>query len=203
MAERKVGQLTKSALELGPILLFFVGYMRYRDDAFTFGGVEYSGFIAVTAAFIPILLVSSGILWWLTGKLSRMQVVTAILVVVFGGLSIWFNDERFFKVKPTIVYLLFAMILIAGLLRGKSAVQFVMDEAMPLTDEGWMVLTRRLAGLFLFLAVANEVVWRTMSTDAWVTVKTFGFPGAFVVFFVANTYSMQKHYLAENAEKGN
>ena len=106
MATKKINPTTKFILELGPIILYFAGYSLIKDRTFLVGGVEYSGFIAVTACFIPVLLIFSGILWKLTGKLSRMQAVTAILVVVFGGLSIWFNDERFFKVKPTIIYLI-------------------------------------------------------------------------------------------------
>ena len=105
-----------------------------------------------------------------------MQLVTALLVVVFGGLGIWFNDERFFKMKPTILYLAFSVILYAGLMRKKSFLAVVMDEVMPLKYEGWMILTRRLALFFFLLALSNELVWRFMSTDTWVSFKTFVLP---------------------------
>lgn len=200
MAAKKVNPWVKFILEFGPIILFFVGYSRFKDDMFTVGGTEYSGFIAVTAGFIPILLVCSGILWILSGKLSRMQAVTAVLVIVFGGLSIWFNDERFFKIKPTIIYLLFAVILGAGLLRRKSAIQYVLDEAMPLTEEGWMILTKRMTAFFLLLAGANELVWRTMSTDAWVNLKTFGIPIALFLFLFSQGVMLRDHYVGEMAE---
>ncbi|MFY0692008.1 MAG: septation protein IspZ [Paracoccaceae bacterium] len=184
MAGRKIHPGLKFALEFGPIVAFFIGYVRFKEDVFTVGGVEYDGFIAVTAAFIPILLVSTGILWWLTGHLSRMQLVTAVLVVVFGGMSIWFNDDRFFKMKPTIIYLIFAGALGIGLARGQSYLAFMMEELIPLKPEGWMILTKRMALFFFALAVANEIVWRTMSTDAWVNFKTFGLTLAIFGFFM-------------------
>ena len=107
--EKKLNPFVKMALELGPVILFFIGYVRVKDDVFTIGGTEYDGFIVVTAAFIPLVLISTGILWALTGKLSKMQLMTAVLVTLFGGLSVWLNDDRFFKMKPTIIYLMFGV----------------------------------------------------------------------------------------------
>ncbi|MFK8076301.1 MAG: inner membrane-spanning protein YciB, partial [Granulosicoccus sp.] len=192
MAERKISQGLKSALELGPVLLFFAAYLKMRDATYTIGGVEYSGFIVATVVFIPILLLSTGILWKLTGKLSRMQVLTAFMVIFFGGLTVYFNDEQFFKIKTTIVYGFFAGTLGLGLLLGKSWLGYVMDEFLPLTDEGWLILTKRLAAMFASLAIANEIVWRTMSTDAWVKIETFGFPVALFAFFMLQTPLFQK-----------
>ena len=184
-AERQVPGWLKTALELGPVALFFVAYLWLKDDAFTVMGTEYSGFIVVTALFIPVILLATAALWALTGRLSQMQVVTAILVTVFGGLSVWLNDERFFKIKPTLIYVLFAAILGFGLWRGRSYLSIVLSETLPLTQAGWMVLTRRMMWFFVGLAVANEAVWRTMSTDAWVSFKTFGLPVAMFAFFIA------------------
>ena len=190
---RAVPGWLRTALELGPVLLFFVAYVYLKDETFTVGGTEYTGFVAVTAGFIPLILICTGILWALTGKLSQMQIVTAVLVTVFGGLSVWLNDERFFKMKPTLIYLLFAAILGFGLLRGRSYLSLVLSEAMPLTQEGWMILTRRMAVFFAGLALANEVVWRTMSTDAWVNFKTFGLPLAIFVFIFTQIAVIKKH----------
>lgn len=190
---RAVPGWVRSALELGPVLLFFVAYLWLKDETFTVAGTEYSGFIIVTAGFIPLILLCTGILWMLTGKLSQMQIVTAVLVTVFGGLSVWLNDERFFKIKPTLIYLLFAAVLGFGLLRGRSYLSLVLSEALPLTAEGWMILTRRMALLFVGLAAANEVVWRTMSTDAWVNFKTFGLPLAIFVFIFTQMALIKKH----------
>jgi intracellular septation protein len=173
----------KTVLELGPIALFFLGYILLRDRTFDISGREYSGFIVVTALFVPLMIAATAALWRLTGRLSRMQVVTLVLVIVFGGLTVWLNDERFFKMKPTLIYLIFAGTLGFGLLRGRSYLRVVMEELVPLQREGWMKLTRRVALFFFGLAVANEVVWRTMSTDAWVNFKTFGLTAAIFVFF--------------------
>ncbi len=97
MTDRPVNPILKQVLELGPTIVFFLLYLRLRDSTYTIGGTEYSGFIVATVAFIPVLLLAMGILWYLTGKLSRMQVFTAFMVIFFGGLTAWFNDERFFK----------------------------------------------------------------------------------------------------------
>lgn len=180
----KVNPTAKAILEFGPILGFFVAYLWLKDRVFTIAGTEYDGFIVVTAGFIPVFLVCMGILWKMTGHLSKMQVVTAVLIVVFGGLSVWFNDPRFFKMKPTIIYLLFGGALGIGLMQGKSYLQYVMDGVMPLTDQGWMILTRRITLFFLALAVLNELVWRTMSEEMWVYFKTFGLTAAIFLFFM-------------------
>ncbi|WOI57418.1 inner membrane-spanning protein YciB [Palleronia sp. LCG004] len=189
--DSKKGLVT--ALELGPVALFFVGYLFLRDHTFTILGEEYTGFILMTALFVPILMASMAIIWKITGHLSRMQVMTLILVVVFGGLTVWLNDERFFKMKPTLIYLIFGIILLVGLLRGQSYLRMVMEGLVPLDETGWMILTRRFCAFFFGLAVLNEVVWRTMSTDAWVNFKTFGLTGAIFVFFIAQSRLFRDH----------
>ncbi|HKK83975.1 MAG TPA: inner membrane-spanning protein YciB [Roseovarius sp.] len=184
MSEQKTNPMIKTVLEFGPILAFFVAYLWLKDDIFTIGGREYDGFIVVTAGFIPVFLLAMGALWWLTGHLSKMQVVTAVLIVVFGGMSVWFNDPRFFKMKPTIIYLLFGGVLAFGVMRGQSYMQSLMDGVMPLNDEGWMILTKRICYFFLGLALLNELVWRTMSEEIWVYFKTFGLTAAIFLFFM-------------------
>ncbi len=195
--KREINPLLKTALEFGPVLIFFAAYLRYKDDVFTVWGTEYSGFILITAAFVPLLIVATGTLWALTGKLSRMQVATVILVTLFGGLSVWLNDERFFKMKPTAIYLLFGGLLAIGLVRGQSYLKYVMEETMPLQDAGWMILTKRLMFCFFGLALANELIWRFASTETWVYFKTFGLTAAVFVFFMAQsklfqTYALEK-----------
>ena len=201
MSEPKtINPILKQVLELGPPLLFFVIYLRISDDLFTFGGTEYSGFIVATLVFVPILLVSMAVLWMLTGQLSRMQIFTAFMVIFFGGLTAWFNDERFFKMKTTIVYAFFAAILSIGLIRGQSYLAYVMSEMIPMKHEGWMLLTRRLTVFFIALAVANEVVWRTMSTDAWVKIETFGFPLLMFVFLWTQIVALERFTETDEAE---
>jgi intracellular septation protein len=103
MNEKTVNPVLKQVLELGPTVIFFLIYLRIKDEVYTLGGTDYSGFIVATIVFVPILLVAMGILWILTGKLSRIQVFTAFMVIFFGALTAWFNDERFFKMKTSIV----------------------------------------------------------------------------------------------------
>ena len=201
MEEKKLNPIVKQVLELGPPLLFFVAYLRMRDETYTIGGTEYDGFIVAAGVFVPILLASIAILWKLTGKLSRMQVFTAVMVIIFGGFTVWFNDERFFKMKTTLVYGLFAAILGIGLLQGRSYLAWVMSEFLPMTDEGWMKLTKRLALFFAGLAVANEIIWRTMSTDAWVKIETFGFPILMFIFLWTQIMGLQSHIIEDDSDK--
>lgn len=199
--KRKINPWLKTGLEFGPIVLFFVAYIRLKDRVFTIQGTEYDGFIVVTAAFIPLLLISTAILWKLTGHLSKMQVMTAILVTVFGGLSVWLNDDRFFKMKPTLIYVIFGGLLGIGLLRGQSWLRVVMEELMPLDHEGWMKLTRRICAFFFALALANEVIWRTQTTETWVYFKTFGLTIALFAFFMSQSKLFRDHALPEDGQK--
>lgn len=200
MAGKKINPMLKTVLEFGPIILFFIGYLKLREQTFTFGGTEYDGFIIITAAFVPLLALTTFILWRLTGHASRMQIATLVLVTIFGGLSVWFNDDRFFKMKPTMIYLLFGGMLGFGLLRGQSYLKYVMEEMLPLKDEGWMILTKRLTAFFLGLAVLNEIIWRTQSTDIWVYFKTFGLSAAVFVFFMTQTGVFSRYGLEEDKE---
>ncbi len=200
MSAKQINPFLKSALEIGPILVFFAAYLLLKDRVFTIGGTEYQGFILVTAGFIPLMLVCTALLWKLTGHLSPMQIVTAVLIVVFGGLSVWLNDERFFKMKPTLIYLLFGTALGIGLLRGESYLRKVMEGLMPLREEGWMILTKRVTALFFGLAVLNEAIWRTMSTETWVYFKTFGLTAAVFLFFMTQG-SLFKRYGLEQEGK--
>ena len=198
MSARKINPMLKLALEVGPIMLFFIGFSRFKDETFTLLGHPATGFIVMTAAFIPLLMLTTGILWWLTGKLSKMQIATLVMVIVFGGLSVWLNDERFFKMKPTMIYLLFGVILGIGLLRGQSYLKLVMEEALPMQPEGWMILTRRVTGFFFALAVANEAIWRNFSTETWVTFKTFGLTAALFLFFMTQARLFEKYGLPDD-----
>ena len=197
--KKPINPILKLTLEMGPVLVFFIAYFRLKDQVFTIGGTDYAGFIMVTAAFIPLMMVSTGLLWWLTGHLSKMQVFTVVLVVLFGGLTVWLNDPKFIKMKPTILYVAFGGILGVGLLRGKSYLRQLMEGMMPLEHEGWMILTRRLTALFFALAITNELVWRLMSEEAWVNFKTFGLTAAVFVFFMTQS-KLFKEYGTEEDE---
>lgn len=193
MKEQKINPIIKIILEIGPIIMFFLVYGKIKDKVFQIAGIEYQGFIIATGLFIPVLLLSILLLWLITGRIARMQIVTAILVVFFGGLTIWFNDDRFFKMKPTIIYLIFGGLLVLGLVRGKSYLEYVMEDMLPMEQKGWIILTTRVSIFFFALAITNEIIWRNMSTSSWVNFKTFGLTGALFLFFVGQTALIKKY----------
>lgn len=199
MAAREINPILKQVLELGPTVVFFVLYLRIKDNTYTLAGIEYSGFIVAALVLVPLLLVSMGILWKMTGKLSRMQIFTLFMVVFFGGLTAYFNDERFFKMKTSIVYGCFAGLLGIGLLRGQSYLEWIMGEFLPMQPEGWMIFTKRLTLMFIAMAIGNEVLWRTQSTETWVTVETFVFPVVLFAFLWSQIVMLQR-FLIEPPE---
>ena len=195
MSDYTLPKWVKPLLEFGPVIAFFIAYMRMKEAVYVIGGSDYQGFIVVTALFVPLLLVCTAVLWKLTGKISPMQIMTVVLVTVFGGLTVWLNDDRFIKMKPTMIYFIFGGILGIGLLRGQSYLRLVMQEALPMQDAGWMILTRRATGFLFGLAVLNEVIWRSFSTDIWVYFKTFGLTLALFAFFMTQGSLLAKYSL--------
>ncbi len=193
MSDKTYDPKMKAALEYGPLLAFMVGYWLVKDRTFMVSGVEYSGFVAITAVFIVIFAASILALWKLTGKLSAMQVFTLAVIVFMGGLTVWFNDPHFIKMKPTIIYIAFAAGLGIGLLQGKSYLRLVLGEALPMQDEGWMILTRRMTVFFVVLALANEVVWRNFSDGTWVTFKVVGLTVAMFAFLLSQARVMERY----------
>ena len=193
MSDDTLPKWVKPLLEFGPVIAFFVAYMRMKETVYTIAESDYQGFIVVTALFVPLLLICTAVLWKLTGKISPMQIMTVVLVTIFGGLTVWLNDVRFIKMKPTLIYMIFGGILGVGLLRGQSYLRVVMQEALPMQDAGWMILTRRATGFFFGLAVLNEVIWRSFSTDTWVYFKTFGLTVALFAFFMMQGTLLAKY----------
>ena len=176
----------KLALDLGPLVLFFVANARY-------------GIFTATAVFMAAVLAALLVSYAMTRQLPIMPVVTAIVVVVFGGLTLILHDATFIKVKPTIIYGLFGAILMGGLVFNKSLLGIVFDSLFHLSDEGWRKLTLRWAIFFFALAVLNEIVWRNVSTDAWVTFKVFGVV-PLTILFGALQVPLLKRYAVEPAE---
>lgn len=198
-AEKKLNPFLKLALEIGPLIIFFLANARGEDAAERWPAIAALGgpLFFATAVFIVATLVALAVSYALTRKLPLMPFVTAIVVVVFGGLTLWLHDETFIKMKPTIIYLLFGGVLLGGLLFGKSLLGYVFDAVFKLTDEGWRKLTIRWALFFLVLAVLNEIVWRSVSTDTWVAFKTFAIIPITLVFAMTqvpliNRYSTEK-----------
>lgn len=201
MTARPLDPRIETGLEFGPIAAFVVTYLIFRDETFSVFGTSYTGFIAVTAAFIPVFLLSSCALWLLTGRVTRLQLVTAAMLILFGGLSVWFNDPRIIKMKPTAIYLLLTLILGVGLLRGQSWLKFVLEEMIPLKKRGWKILTKRVTLLFFLSAVANEVVWRTQSKAVWVIFETVAMPIVILVFSIAQIWLVIDYAAWPSAKK--
>lgn len=178
----QLNPLLKIALDLGPLVLFFLANARY-------------GIFAATATFMVAVLAALAVSYVLTRRLPIMPVVTAIIVLIFGGLTLILHNDTFIKIKPTIIYVLFGTILLGGLAAGKPLLAVVFDQMLNLTQEGWRKLTLRWGLFFFAMAALNEVVWRTQSTDTWVTFKAFGvLPLTFL--FAALQYRVLTRYEA-------
>lgn len=164
--------MTKFLLELAPLLIFFGVYKFY-------------GLMAATIALMITTPISLIIYWFVYRKVATMPLVTAVLVLVFGGLTLYFNDSFFIKIKPTIIYLLFASGLLGALAFGKSLMKSVLGESVKLTDAGWFRMSLHWGLFFIALAVLNEVVWRNFSEETWVQFKTFGVLPLTLIFSAA------------------
>ena len=193
MSKKDQNTLLKNLLEYIPIAVFFVVFILFKDDKILLFGRDLSGFVLATLVFVPLVVIATAVSWFVLKEVSRIQLLTLVLVVVFGGMTIFFNDERFLKIKPTLIYCLFSIILLFGIFRKTSYLASLLGKALPLSYDGWMILTRRMAYFFLFLAAANEFVWRTQSTETWVYFKTFGLTIAMFAFFITQ-YSVFKTY---------
>jgi intracellular septation protein len=176
----------KFALEIGPLLVFF--FVNARVDIFW-----------ATGAFMTALAVSLATMYLLARRLPVLPLVTGVFVLVFGGLTLILHDELFIKLKPTIVNALFGMILLGGLLAGKSFLKSLLGEAFQMTEEGWRVLTFRWALFFFVLAVLNEIVWRNTTTDEWVSFKVFGIMPLTILFSLTQLPTMFRHRIEEDA----
>lgn len=158
---KKTPAWLRPAVEYGPLGIFFVAY--YKFDL-----------IFATGAFMVATMIALAVSYFVERRVPIVLVVTAVIVMVFGGLTLFLNDERFIKIKPTIVQALFAVVLLGGLLVKRPLLKPLLSAAWQLTDEGWRILTLRFGLFFAVMAVLNEIVWRTQSTEFWVNYKIFG-----------------------------
>ncbi|MDB5512995.1 MAG: septation protein [Enterovirga sp.] len=179
----------KLALELGPLVLFFFGN-AYGDR---FGFPEGQRIFVATGVFLAATILSLAVHFALVRRLPIMPLVSGVIVLVFGGLTLLLHDELFIKLKPTIVNSLFGVILLGGLYWRKPILAVVLDSVLDLTEEGWRKLTFRWALFFFVLAAINEVVWRSFSTDVWVKFKVFGIMPLTVAFALAQTPLIMRH----------
>ena len=203
-AEKKLNPWLKLTLELGPLLLFFIANARGESLAAQYEWIAALGgpLFFATTVFIVAVLVSLAVSYALTRKLPLMPFVTAVVVVVFGGLTLWLQNETFIKMKPTVIYLLFGGLLLGGLAFGKSLLGYAFDAVFKLTDVGWRKLTLRWALFFFGLAILNEIVWRSVSTDTWVTFKVFAILPITFAFTLAQMPLINRYALQEEGAEG-
>jgi intracellular septation protein len=179
-----MSQKMRFFLDFGPLVAFFLAY-------------RYSGLMAATAVIIAGTLLSLAVTYAKEKKVAVMPLVTAVVVSVFGGLTLWLQDEQFIKMKPTIVNLLFATILLGGLATGRPMLKYLLGSAIQMREEGWKKLSFRWGVFFVFLAALNEVIWRHFSTDFWVNFKVFGMLTITIAFTLSQVPMMQR-YMNEN-----
>ena len=177
----------RPVLELGPLAVFFAANWK-------------AGIFWATGLFVGATLISLAISWVLLRKVPVMPMFTAVFVTVFGGLTLWLQDETFIKMKPTITNIAFAVMLLIGLYFRKALLKYAFGTVFRLTEEGWRVLTLRWAVFFVVLAVLNEVIWRNFSTDFWVSFKVFGIMPLTIAFALAQTPLLLRHERKDEAE---
>ena len=174
----------KLLIDIGPLAVFFVFYTR--------GDLKAAILPFMIATIIAVLFS-----YILEKKIPIMPTVGAAIILIFGGLTIYFDNETFFKMKPTIINLLFAGILYGGIILNKSLLRYLLGAALKLQDRGWDILTKRWIGFFIALAILNEIIWRTQTTDIWVNFKVFGIlPITFI--FTLTQFSTIKKYQIED-----
>ncbi len=177
----------RPTVEYGPIGAFFLTYLAY-------------GLLPATAALLAVTVVALLLSLAYTGRVPAMPLLTAGVVAVFGGLTLWLQDETFIKMKPTIVQALFAAALLGGLAVGRPLLKPLLGAVWPLDDIGWRRLSLRFGLFFAGMAVLNELVWRTQSTDFWVGFKVFGILALTVLFAVAQAPLIARHRLPDAPE---
>ena len=174
----------KQLFEFFPLIVFFVVYYRSDKDLY----------LSITAVIIATLI-SLVALYIKERKISTMMLVSTVILVVFGGLSIFLKNDIFFKMKPTIINALFAIILIGSTFFNKPVLKMLLNSSMKLTDQGWSLMNKLWSGFFIFLALLNEIVWRTQTTDVWVNFKVFGIMGITIVFTIIQIPLLKKHFI--------
>lgn len=200
--KKELPPLLKLVLEMGPLAVFFFANARGESLANTIPGLAgMQPIFIATGAFMIAITLSLVISYAKVRHLPIMPMVSGVVVLVFGGLTLWLQDELFIKLKPTIVNVLFGSILLGGLYFGRPLLRYLFDAVFALDEEGWHKLTFRWGLFFFFLAVVNEFVWRTFTTDQWVSFKTFGMLPLTLVFTFSQMPLIQRHSLEAEASE--
>ena len=174
----------KQLFEFFPLIVFFVVYYKSDKDLY----------LSIRAVIIATLI-SLVALYIKERKISTMMLVSTVILIVFGGLSIFLKNDIFFKMKPTIINALFAIILIGSTFFNKPVLKLLLNSSMKLTDQGWSLMNKLWSGFFIFLALLNEIVWRTQTTDVWVNFKVFGIMGITIVFTIVQIPLLKRHFI--------
>ena len=175
----------KLLIDIGPLAVFFIFYTR--------GDLKTAILPFMIATIIAVLFS-----YILEKKIPIMPTVGAVIILIFGGLTIYFDNETFFKMKPTIINLLFAGILYGGIILNKPLLRYLLGAALKLQDEGWDILTKRWIGFFIALAILNEIIWRTQTTDIWVNFKVFGILPITFIFTMTQFPLIKKYQIEDN-----
>jgi len=205
----QLNPVLKLVLDLGPLMLLFLANSRPALFLPLVSPIlpadiapdERVGIFVATAVFMVSVVLALAVSYALTRHLPAMPLITAIIVLVFGSLTLLLHDEHFIKLKPTIIYVLFGAVLLSGLALGKPLLGMVFDSVFQLTEEGWRKLTLRWALFFFALAVLNEIVWRSQSTDVWVSFKVFGVVPLTFVFAALQYPLLTKYAVPEKTEE--
>jgi intracellular septation protein len=184
---RQMNPLLKLALDLGPLIIFFIANARF--DIFV-----------ATGTFMVAITIAIAIGFAIERKVSPMPLVTLVLVLVFGGLTLWLENEIFIKMKPTVLYVMFAAVLWGGLIAGRIFLKYLLAQSLNLPDVAWRTLTYRWVVFFLSLALLNEFVWRSFSTDVWVAFKVWGVLPLTFLFVLTQTPFIARHQIEESAD---
>ncbi|MEP3524103.1 MAG: septation protein A [Hyphomicrobiales bacterium] len=203
MKKPEVNPILKFALELGPLLVFFFVNSRGEKLAESFPILARFGepIFMATGLFMVAMVISLTVSLILTKTVPIMPLVTLVVVLIFGGLTLYLQDEVFIKMKPTIVNVIFGSALFIGLFYGKLVLKYVFGAAFKLKEEGWEILTKRWGMFFFFLAILNEVVWRNYSTDFWVAFKVWGTMPITMVFAIVQMGIVTKYALPEEDDE--
>ena len=186
-AKKPMNQWLKMALEMGPLLVFFFGNSRF-------------GIFPATIAFMVATIAALSVSYVMVRTIPMMPLVGGVFVLFFGGLTIYLQDDLFIKIKPTIVNLAFAGILLFGLAVKRLFIKIVLEAAIQMTDRGWLLLTRAWIGFFVLLAILNEIAWRNFPTDTWVSFKVFGIMPLTLIFSFALVPIIMKHQIPPPGE---
>jgi intracellular septation protein len=185
-SEKELAPGLKFALEMGPLVIFFGAYFS-------------AGIYWATGVFMVVSTLSAATCWIKVRRVPANLMLTTVIIVVFGGLTFYFQDDRFIKMKPTIIYSMFAVTLLGGVAIKRPLLKLVLGNAMPpMLEKGWMVMSTRWGLFFIALAVLNEFIWRTYSTDFWVSFKLIGFIPVTMAFAVLQMRSMSRYALPED-----